>query len=333
MTAKNKRTPESGKGLLELKNRVLFVIFGLIIYRLGTHIPVPGLNPEKLFDLFNSHSNTILGMFNMFSGGALSRLSVFAIGIMPYISASIIIQLFTVVSPKLEQLKKEGEAGRRKINQYTRFGTLALAIVQSAGMTKWLIGNGIALNPDFVFYFTSVATLVTGTMFLMWLGEQITEKGIGNGISLIIFAGIVSKLPSAIAEVSQQVSEGQMQPLSVVLIAMIILSVTAFVVFIERGQRRIKVNYAQRTQGRKIFAAQSSHLPLKINMAGVIPPIFASSIILLPATFSGFLSQNKSMAWLASVTEYLRPETKTYALIFALTILFFAFFYTALVSC
>ena len=331
MTASKKRTPASGQGLLELKNRILFVVFGLVIYRLGTHIPVPGLNPEKLIDLFNSHSNTILGMFNMFSGGALSRLSVFAIGIMPYISASIIIQLFTVVSPKFEQLKKEGESGRRKINQYTRFGTLVLAIVQSAGMTKWLVGNGIALSPDPVFYFTSVATLVTGTMFLMWLGEQITEKGVGNGISLIIFAGIVSKLPSAIAEVSQQVSEGQMQPLSVVLIGIIILAVTAFVVFIERGQRRIKINYAQRTQGRKVFAAQSSHLPLKINMAGVIPPIFASSIILLPATFSGFVSQSKSMAWLAGVSEYLRPETKTYALILALTIMFFAFFYTALV--
>jgi preprotein translocase subunit SecY len=326
-----KNTQSAGQGLTELKNRILFVIFGLIIYRLGTHIPVPGLNPEKLYDLFNSHSNTILGMFNMFSGGALSRLSVFAIGIMPYISASIIIQLFTVVSPKLEQLKKEGESGKRKINQYTRFGTLVLAIAQSAGMTKWLVANGIALAPDVVFYFTSIATLVTGTMFLMWLGEQITEKGVGNGISLIIFAGIVSKLPSAIAEVSQQVSEGQMQPLSVVIIGLVIVSVTAFVVFVERGQRRIKINYAQRTQGRKVFAAQSSHLPLKINMAGVIPPIFASSIILLPATFSGFVSQSKSFAWLAGVAEYLRPETKTYSLILALAILFFAFFYTALV--
>ena len=331
MTSIKKRTPATGQGLQELKSRILFVVFGLIVYRLGTHIPVPGLNPQKLYDLFNSHSNTILGMFNMFSGGALSRLSVFAIGIMPYISASIIIQLFTVVSPKLEQLKKEGESGRKKINQYTRFGTLILAIIQSLGMTKWLIGNGIALDPSFIFYFTSVATLVTGTMFLMWLGEQITEKGVGNGISLIIFAGIVSKLPSAIAGVSQQVSEGQMQPLSVILIAMIVVAVTAFVVFIERGQRRIKVNYAQRTQGRKVYAAQSSHLPLKINMAGVIPPIFASSIILLPATFSGFLSQSKSLTWISTISEYLRPETKTYALIFSMAIMFFAFFYTALV--
>ena len=332
MSLKNKRAKgPTGGGLTELKQRIMFVIFGLIIYRLGTHVPVPGLNPQKLIDLFNSHSNTILGMFNMFSGGALSRLSVFAIGIMPYISASIIIQLFTVVSPKLEQLKKEGESGRRKINQYTRFGTLVLGIFQSAGMTKWLISNGIALDPSPLFFFTSVATLVTGTMFLMWLGEQITEKGVGNGISLIIFTGIVSKLPSAIAEVSQQVSEGQMQPLSVIFIAIIVVAVTGFVVFVERGQRRIKINYAQRTQGRKVYAAQTSHLPLKINMAGVIPPIFASSIILLPATFSGFLSQSNSMSWLATITDYLRPETKTYALLFGAAILFFAFFYTALV--
>lgn len=331
MTLNKNQVAGMGKGLQELKSRILFVFFGLVVYRLGTHVPVPGLNPQKLMDLFNSHSNTILGMFNMFSGGALSRLSVFAIGIMPYISASIIIQLFTVVSPKLEQLKKEGESGRRKINQYTRYGTLCLAIVQSIGMTKWLVGNGIALDPNPMFYFTSVATLVTGTMFMMWLGEQITEKGVGNGISLIIFAGIVSKLPSAIAELSQQVTEGQMQPLSIIFIMLIVVLVTGFVVFVERAQRRIKVNYAQRTKGRKVYAAQSSHLPLKINMAGVIPPIFASSIILLPATFSGFISQSESMGWLAAITDYLRPETITYSVIFAATIIFFAFFYTALV--
>lgn len=331
MTLNKNQVAGMGKGLQELKSRILFVFFGLVVYRLGTHVPVPGLNPQKLMDLFNSHSNTILGMFNMFSGGALSRLSVFAIGIMPYISASIIIQLFTVVSPKLEQLKKEGESGRRKINQYTRYGTLCLAIVQSIGMTKWLVGNGIALDPNPMFYFTSVATLVTGTMFMMWLGEQITEKGVGNGISLIIFAGIVSKLPSAIAELSQQVTEGQMQPLSIIFIMLIVVLVTGFVVFVERAQRRIKVNYAQRTKGRKVYAAQSSHLPLKINMAGVIPPIFASSIILLPATFSGFISQSGSMGWLAAITDYLRPETITYSVIFAATIIFFAFFYTALV--
>lgn len=320
-----------GQGLQELKKRLIFVVLAIIIYRLGTHVPVPGLNPQRLSELFNSHSNTLLGMFNMFSGGALSRLSIFAIGIMPYISASIIIQLFTVVSPQLEQLKKEGEAGRRKINQYTRLGTLLLAVFQSFGMAKWLVLNNIALATDVTFYVTTVVTLVTGTMFLMWLGEQITEKGVGNGISLIIFSGIVSKLPSALAEISQQVSEGQMQPLSVIFIAIIVVAVTGFVVYVERAQRRLRVNYAQRTKGRKVYAAQTSHLPLKINMAGVIPPIFASSIILLPATFVGFLGSNSSLSWLHVITDYLRPETKTYALIFAAAIIFFAFFYTALV--
>ncbi len=319
------------KGLTELKSRLMFVILGIIVYRLGAHIPVPGLNPDKLANLFNSHNNTILGLFNMFSGGALSRLTVFAIGIMPYISASIVIQLFTMVSPKLEQLKKEGESGRRKINQYTRYGTLVLATVQSLGMAKWLAANGIALETGFFFFFTSTVTLVTGTMFLMWLGEQMTEKGVGNGISLIIFSGIVSRLPSAIGQLMQQVKEGQMQGISALLILTIVVCVTGFVVFVERGSRRIRVNYAQRTQGRKVYAAQSSHLPLKINMAGVIPPIFASSLILSPATLGRFLGQSKSLAWLSVITEYLRPETKTYALIFAGAILFFAFFYTALV--
>lgn len=319
------------KGLTELKSRLMFVLVGIVIYRLGAHIPVPGLNPDKLANLFSSHNNTILGLFNMFSGGALSRLTVFAIGIMPYISASIVIQLFTMVSPKLEQLKKEGESGRRKINQYTRYGTLVLATVQSLGMAKWLVGNGIALDTGFFFFFTTTVTLVTGTMFLMWLGEQITEKGVGNGISLIIFAGIVSRLPSAITQLMSQVKEGQMQGILALLIVAIVIGVTAFVVFIERGQRRIRVNYAQRTQGRKVFAAQSSHLPLKINMAGVIPPIFASSLILLPATIARFFGQSKSMNWLSVVSEYLRPETKTYAIIFGGAILFFAFFYTALV--
>ncbi len=321
----------SKDGLAELKKRILFVLVGMLIYRLGAHIPVPGLNPEKLANLFNTHSNTILGLFNMFSGGALSRLTVFAIGIMPYISASIIIQLFTVVSPKLEQLKKEGESGRRKINQYTRLATLILAIFQSLGMAKWLVSNGIAFEVNFFFYFTATVTLVTGTMFLMWLGEQITEKGVGNGISLIIFAGIASRLPSAAAQLLQQVREGQMQGITLIIIVAIVILVTGFVVFMERGQRRVRVNYAQRTQGRKVYAAQTSHLPLKINMAGVIPPIFASSIILMPATLSRFFSESKGLSWLGIISEYLRPETKTYALLFAAAILFFAFFYTALV--
>lgn len=318
-------------GLSELKTRLMFLMLGLLVFRLGAHIPVPGLNPDKLANLFNGHSNTILGLFNMFSGGALSRLTVFAIGIMPYISASIIVQLFSVVSPKLEALKKEGEAGKRKINQYTRYGTVVLSTFQSLGMAKWLAANGIALDPNFFFFFTTTVTLVTGTMFLMWLGEQITEKGIGNGISLIIAAGIMSRLPSAVASLGQQVKEGQMAGITMLLVVCIVVLVTAFVVFIERGQRRIRVNYAQRTQGRKVFAAQSSHLPLKINMAGVIPPIFASSIILLPATLARFFGQTKGMAWIATIGDYLRPETITYALVFASAIMFFAFFYNALI--
>lgn len=322
---------QSPSGLTELKNRLLFVLIALLIYRLGAHIPVPGLDPQKLANFFGEQQNTIFGLFNMFSGGALSRVTVFAIGIMPYISASIMIQLFSVVLPVLEQLKKEGESGRRKINQYTRYLTLALSIFQSLGMARWLAGQQIALNPDMAFYFTAVVTLVTGTMFLMWLGEQITEKGIGNGISLIIFSGIVSNMPNAIASVFQQVKEGQMQALSMILIALIVMAVTAFVVFVERGQRRIRVNYAQRTQGRKVYAAQTSHLPLKLNMAGVIPPIFASSIILLPATLAQFLGHGKSMAWLADIGMALSPGQPLYLIVYAAAIVFFAFFYTALV--
>lgn len=326
----NSLAQSSGK-LSELKSRLLFVVLGILIYRLGSHIPVPGLDPYKLSNFFGEQQNTIFGLFNMFSGGALSRVTVFAIGIMPYISASIIIQLFSVVSPKLEQLKKEGEMGRRKLNQYTRYLTLVLGIFQSLGMAKWLASQQIALQPDIFFYFTTVVTLVTGTMFLMWLGEQITEKGIGNGISLIIFAGIVSSMPSALGSLFQQVKEGQMQTLTLLMVAVIVVLVTAFVVFIERGQRRIKVNYAQRTQGRKVYAAQSSHLPLKINMSGVIPPIFASSIILLPATLAQFLAKGKKMDWLSDMAMAISPGQPLYLVVYALAILFFAFFYAALV--
>lgn len=318
-------------GLAELKSRLFFVLLGILIYRLGAHIPVPGLDPVKLANFFGEQQNTIFGLFNMFSGGALSRVTVFAIGIMPYISASIIMQLFAVVSPKLEQLKKEGEAGRRKINQYTRYLTLVLSIFQSFGMAKWLSGQHIAIHADFLFYFTCVITLVTGTMFLMWLGEQITEKGVGNGISLIIFSGIVSSMPSAIGSVFQQVKEGQMQALTLILIAVIVVVVTGFVVFVERAQRRIRVNYAQRTQGRKVFAAQTSHLPLKLNMSGVIPPIFASSIILLPATLAQFFAKGKGMDWLADIGMALSPGQPLYLMVYAAAILFFAFFYAALV--
>lgn len=330
---KNRKQPnsQSGGGLAELKSRLMFVVIAILVYRLGAHIPVPGLDPQKLANFFNEQQNTIFGLFNMFSGGALSRVTVFAIGIMPYISASIMIQLFSVVVPKLEQLKKEGESGRRRINQYTRYLTLVLAVFQSLGMARWLAGQQIALQPDLFFYFTAVVTLATGTMFLMWLGEQITEKGVGNGISLIIFSGIVSSMPGAIASLMQQVKEGQMQALTMLLIAAVVILVTGFVVFVERGQRRIRVNYAQRTQGRKVYAAQSSHLPLKINMAGVIPPIFASSIILLPATLAQFFARGKGMDWLADIGMALSPGQPLYLIVYAAAILFFAFFYTALV--
>lgn len=333
MKSKRQSTNQEGSrsGLAELKSRLWFVLIAILVYRLGAHIPVPGLDPERLLNFFNQQQNTIFGLFNMFSGGALSRVTVFAIGIMPYITASIIIQLFSVVLPSLEQIKKEGESGKRKLNQYTRYLTLAFSALQSLGMARWLAGQHIALNPDALFYMTAVVTLVTGTMFLMWLGEQMTEKGIGNGISLIIFSGIVSSMPNAIATVFQQVKEGQMQILSLFVIAAIMVVVTGFVVFMERGQRRIRVNYAQRTQGRKVYAAQTSHLPLKINMAGVIPPIFASSLIMLPATLAQFFSKTKGLGWLSDVGMALTPGQPLYLIVDAIAILFFAFFYTALV--
>ncbi|MEM1243702.1 MAG: preprotein translocase subunit SecY [Pseudomonadota bacterium] len=318
-------------GLGELKRRLLFVLGAIIVYRIGAHIPVPGLDPQRLAALFHQQSQGILGLFNMFSGGALSRLTVFALGIMPYISASIIIQLLTSVSPKLEQLKKEGEAGRRKINQYTRYGTLFLAIFQSFGMTKVLIATGIALNPSMNFYIVTIVTLTTGTMFLMWLGEQMTEKGVGNGISLIIFAGIVSGLPAAIARTLQQARDGEIQTLSIFIILGLILVVTGFVVFMERAQRRIAVHYAQRQQGRKLYAAQSSHLPLKINMSGVIPPIFATSIILFPASLATWFGRTPGLGWLEDIGLALQQGTPLYIIIFTSAIIFFCFFYTALV--
>lgn len=326
-----KTASKQQSGLAELKARLLFVCLAIIVYRLGAHVPVPGLDPERLAQFFQQQQNTIFGLFNMFSGGALSRVTVFAIGIMPYISASIILQLFATVSPSLEQIKKEGEQGRRKINQYTRYLTVILSTLQSFGMAKWLSGQHIALDTGFMFYLTAVSTLVTGTMFLMWLGEQMTEKGVGNGISLIIFSGIVSSLPSAIGNILQQVKEGQMQGLILIFIAAIVVLVTGFVVFVERAQRKIRVNYAQRTQGRKVYAAQTSHLPLKINMSGVIPPIFASSIILLPATLAQFLAKTKGMSWLTDVSLALSPGQPLYLIVYAVAIVFFAFFYTALV--
>lgn len=317
-------------GLSELKKRILFLIGALIVYRIGAHIPVPGLDPERLAEVFSGNQD-IFGLFNLFSGGALARLTIFALGVMPYISASIIIQLLTVVWPALEQLKKEGQTGRRKISQYTRYATLALSTLQAIGMAKYLASSGIALESGFIFYFTVSITLITGTMFLMWLGEQITERGVGNGISLIIFAGIVAGLPGAIFNTLDKVRQGELQAIGLILLCAILIFITAFVVFVERGQRRITVNYARRQHGHKVYAAQQSHLPLKINMAGVIPPIFASSIILFPATISQWFGKSPGMEWLSDIGLALSPGQPLYILLFAGAIIFFCFFYTALV--
>lgn len=320
-------------GLSELKARLLFVIGAIIVFRAGSFVPIPGIDAAVLAELFAQQSGTILGMFNMFSGGALERASIFALGIMPYISASIIMQLLTVVHPALAELKKEGESGRKKISQYTRYGTLVLGTFQSIGIATGLpnLVPGLVVNIGFGFYFVAVVSLVTGTMFLMWLGEQITERGIGNGISILIFAGIVAGLPSAIGQTAEQARQGDLNVLVLLLLAVIVFAVTYFVVFVERGQRRIVVNYAKRQQGRKVFAAQSTHLPLKINMAGVIPPIFASSIILFPGTLAQWFGQNESMSWLSDFSLAVSPGQPLYSLLYATAIIFFCFFYTALV--
>lgn len=316
----------------ELKSRLWFVLGALVVYRLGAHIPVPGIDPAVLKQLFDSQNNGILGMFNMFSGGALSRFTVFALGIMPYISASIIMQLATVVSPKLEQLKKEGEAGRRTITKYTRYGTLFLATFQALGIAIALEGQaGLVLDPGMAFRLTAVVTLVSGTMFLMWLGEQITERGIGNGISIIIFAGIVAGLPHAIGSTLELARTGAFSIPLVMFLFVAVLLVTALVVFVERGQRKITVNYAKRQVGNKVYGGQTTHLPLKLNMAGVIPPIFASSIILFPATLAGWFGSSEKLYWLKDISNVLSPGQPIYILFFAAAIIFFCFFYTALV--
>lgn len=326
----------SGGGKLsELKQRIFFVLGAIIVFRIGAHVPVPGIDPVALAALFEEQKGGLLDMMNMFGGGALERLSLFALGIMPYISASIIMQLMTKVSPKMEQLNKEGGGGRRKIAQYTRMATLVLATFQAMAITFGLEkmeagGAKIVIEADLMFRITAVLTLVTGTMFLMWLGEQVTERGIGNGISLIIFAGIVSGLPSALAGTLELSRTGSLSAILVILLLIIAVAVTAFVVFVERGQRRITVNYAQRQQGRKLMAAQSSHLPLKLNMAGVIPPIFASSIILFPATIAGWFGNAEGMRWLSDISTLMQPGQPVYVLMYALAILFFTFFYTAL---
>jgi preprotein translocase subunit SecY len=316
----------------ELKNRLLFVLGALVVFRLGAHIPVPGIDPDVLAKLFESQSGGILGMFNMFSGGALSRFTVFALGIMPYISASIIMQLLTVVSPQMEQLKKEGESGRRQITKYTRYGTVALATFQALGIAIALEGQqGLVLDPGLMFRLTTVVTLVSGTMFLMWLGEQITERGIGNGISIIIFSGIVAGLPRAIGGTLELARTGAFSIPLVLFLFVAAVAVTGFVVFVERGQRKITVNYAKRQVGRKVFGGQTTHLPLKLNMAGVIPPIFASSIILFPATLAGWFGSSEHMTWLKDIGSTLSPGQPLYVLLYAAAIVFFCFFYTALV--
>ncbi len=318
-------------GLKELWARLRFVLIAIIVYRIGAHIPVPGINPDRLAALFDQNQGTILSLFNMFSGGALERMSILALGIMPYISASIIMQLMTVVSPQLEQLKKEGEAGRRKISQYTRYGTVILATLQAFGMAVGLANQGVAFVADFSFYFVAVVTLVAGAVFLMWLGEQITEHGIGNGISILIFAGIVAGLPSAIGQSFEAARQGDLNILALLAIAVLAIATVGFVVFMERGQRRITINYAKRQQGRRVYAAQSSHLPLKVNMAGVIPPIFASSILLFPASVGQWFGQSEGMEWLQDVALALGPGQPLYILLFAVAIVFFCYFYTAIV--
>ena len=316
----------------DLRRRLIFLLLALVVYRVGAHIPVPGIDPTQLQQLFNGQQGGILSLFNMFSGGALSRFTVFALGIMPYISASIIMQLMGYVVPTFEQMKKEGEAGRRKITQYTRYGTLGLALFQSLGIAVALESSaGLVLSPGFGFRMTAVVSLTAGTMFLMWLGEQITERGLGNGISILIFAGIAAGLPGSIGGLLELVRTGAMSIIAAIIIVVVVALVTYFVVFVERGQRKILVNYARRQVGNKVYGGQSSHLPLKLNMAGVIPPIFASSIILLPATIVSWFSSAESMRWLKDIAGMLSPGQPIYTLFYASAIVFFCFFYTALV--
>ena len=320
----------SNGGLSELWARLRFLLMAIIVYRVGAHIPVPGINPDRLAELFRQNEGTILSLFNMFSGGALERMSIFALGIMPYISASIIMQLMTAVSPQLEQLKKEGEAGRRKISQYTRYGALVLAVVQAIGMSVGLAGQGVAFSTDFGFYFVAITTFVAGAMFMMWLGEQITERGVGNGISMLIFAGIVAGLPGALGQSFESARQGDVNIIALLAVGLLAVAIIGFVVFIERGQRRIAVHYAKRQQGRKVFAAQTSHLPLKVNMAGVIPAIFASSILLFPASLGQWFGQSENMGWLADISQSIAPGQPLNILLFSAGIIFFCFFYTAL---
>ena len=316
----------------DLWRRLWFLLGALVVYRIGAHIPVPGIDPNRLAELFQTQQGGILGVFNLFSGGALSRFTIFALGIMPYISSSIIMQLMSIAVPSLEALKKEGESGRRKITQYTRYGTVGLALFQAAGIAIALESQaGLVLDPGMVFRITTVATLVTGTLFLMWLGEQITERGLGNGISIIIFAGIAAGLPNALGGLFSLVNTGAMHPVVALIICVLVAAVTGFVVFVERGQRKILVNYAKRQVGNKLYGGQSSHLPLKLNMSGVIPPIFASSIILFPATVAQWFGSSENAYWLKDFAAKLSPGQPIYVMLYATAIVFFCFFYTALV--
>jgi len=317
-------------GLSELRGRLFFVLFALLVYRIGTHIPVPGINPDQLRSLFEANQGGILDVFNMFSGGALERMSILALGPMPYITSSIIMNLMTMMYPSLSQLRKEGDAGRRKITQYTRYGTVLIGLVQGTALTGTLAGQGLAFSPGPGFYFVSITTLVTGALFVMWLGEQITERGIGNGISLLIFSGIVSGFPSAVGQAFEAARQGDINIIVLLLIGGIAFLIVGFVVFIERGQRRITVNYAKRQQGRRLYQAQTSHLPLKINMAGVIPAIFASSLIMAPASIAQWFGQNPGWDWLQDISLLLTPGQPLYILVFAAGIIFFSFFYTAI---
>jgi preprotein translocase subunit SecY len=319
-----------GGGLTELRQRLMYVLMAMVVYRIGGHIPIPGIDPERLASLFEQNQGGILDLVNMFGGGALERMSIFALGIMPYISASIITQLLVATTPSLQQLRKEGESGRRKISQYTRWGTLILATVQGFAMSSGLASQGLAYSGTIAFHFVAVTTLVTGSMFLMWLGEQVTERGVGNGISIIIFTGIVSGFPGAIGQSFEQARQGEIEILGLLGIAVLAVAVVAFVVYVERGQRRITINYARRQQGRRMYQAQSSHLPLKVNMAGVIPAIFASSLLLFPASIGQWFGQSPGMEWLQDLSLQIAPGQPLNIILFSAGIIFFCFWYTAI---
>ena len=319
-----------GGGLTELRQRLMYVLMAMVVYRIGGHIPIPGIDPERLASLFEQNQGGILDLVNMFGGGALERMSIFALGIMPYISASIITQLLVATTPSLQQLRKEGESGRRKISQYTRWGTLILATVQGFAMSSGLASQGLAYSGTIAFHFVAVTTLVTGSMFLMWLGEQVTERGVGNGISIIIFTGIVSGFPGAIGQSFEQARQGEIAILGLLGIAVLAVAVVAFVVYVERGQRRITINYARRQQGRRMYQAQSSHLPLKVNMAGVIPAIFASSLLLFPASIGQWFGQSPGMEWLQDLSLQIAPGQPLNIILFSAGIIFFCFWYTAI---